>query len=219
MTELFALDLTGGFDEALADLLPPWRRERFDRLKNAAARQESLGAGLLFSAAMRRRGIDPREPVAVLGAGKPVFAARRDAYFSLSHSGRYALCAVSDKPVGADVQALRAAKLSIARRFHPDERAWLEALPEAERHEAFFRLWTRKEAWVKAVSADQMLTLSEADVIQDIPGLLFRDYTLPGEYFAALCGADAALPGDIITIERSALPTEIKKSLKEEKAL
>ena len=96
-------------------------------------------------------------------------------------------------------------KLSTARRFHPAERAWLEQQPEDVRTEAFFRLWTRKEAWVKAVSADRMLTLSETDVIHPIEGLSFRDHTLAGGCPASLCGADAALPENIIVISPSEL--------------
>jgi len=197
-TELYALDREGSpLPGALVDRLPVWRRERYDRLKNENARQESLGAGLLFSFVMRMSGVDPDGPVTVLPAGKPVFTGRGDVYFSLSHSGRYILCAVSGRPVGADVQAVRPVKLSIARRFHPDEQRWLSSLPEPERERGLYRIWTRKEAWVKAVSAERMLTLAETDVVSGIPGLCFADYEPEGGYLAALCGEDPALPGKI----------------------
>lgn len=172
-------------------LLPAWRRERYARLRYGPARQESLGAGLLYAHALRAHGLSPEEPVRVLPAGKPVLAAREGLFFSLSHSDRYMLCAVSDAPVGADVQRMRPVKLSLARRFHPAERDWLSRLPEEEREGAFYRLWTRKEAWVKAVSGDRLLSLDEADVIHRLPGLLFRDYVLEGGYRAAVCAAQA----------------------------
>lgn len=195
MTALYVLDRGDApLPETLADALVPWRRERFERLKNSEARQESLCAGLLFSYAMQRSGVDPAEPVSLLPKGKPIFTARRDVLFSLSHSGRYVLCAVSGKTVGADVQQIRPMKLSIARRFHPDEQSWLLSLPEDERQAGLFRVWTRKEAWVKAVSADRMLSLSEADVLHGLPGLCFQDYALPGGCAAALCGEDTAMP-------------------------
>ena len=58
MTELYVLDRNGAaLPETLAELLPPWRRERYGRLKNDAARQESLCAGLLFSACPTRDGM------------------------------------------------------------------------------------------------------------------------------------------------------------------
>ena len=191
MTEAYILDMTGAAPpENAADLLPPWRRERYERLKNERARAESLWAGLLYAFALRRRGLDPAAPVDLLPAGKPVLRGSGSAHFSLSHSGRYVLCAVSCRPVGADVQQLRPARAAIANRLHPGERAWLDGQPAGAWQAAFFRVWTRKEAWVKAVSRERMLSLSEADVLAPQPGLAFRDFTLPGGYAAALCGGE-----------------------------
>lgn len=198
MTEIFVFDRDGGeLPETAARLLPLWRRERREALKNEKAREESLAAGLLFAAAMKQRGLTDGEMdrVTLRPAGKPVLTARGDVWFSLSHSGRYVLCAVSGRPVGADVQQMRETRRSLMRRFHPAEREWLSRQPEEERNAALFRLWTRKEAWVKAVSDERMLSLSEADVIHGLPGLFFRDYMLPGGYAAALCGETGPLPG------------------------
>ncbi len=206
MTAVYLYDLEAAPpDAALAERLPRWRRERYDRLRNEAARRESLGAGLLFAYAMRRRGISPEEPIQELPAGKPVFARREDVFFSLSHSGRYVLCAVSGAPVGVDVQQIRPVRLSLVRRFHPAEQAWLEDRPEEERQVALFRLWTRKEAWVKAVSGDHFVSLSEADVIHPLQGLLFRDYEVPGGYHASVCAAEGELPEEIQQIALSEL--------------
>jgi 4'-phosphopantetheinyl transferase len=145
MTEVYVFDRgLEPLDEALAALIPPWRRQRMGQLHNLAARQESLGAGLLYAYAMRRRGLSGDEPVAVLAAGKPVLARQTDVHFSLSHSGPWAMCAVSDKPVGVDVQQIKPVKLSIARRFHPQEQAWLLHQPMQAQQAAFFCLWTRK---------------------------------------------------------------------------
>ncbi len=194
-TALFVYDRAEGpLPEALAERLPPWRRERFERIRRSEPRQESLCAGLLLSYALARSGVDPTSPVTLLPAGKPVLAGRDDAFFSLSHGGRFVLCAVSGGPVGADVERVRPAQLSVARRFHPDERAWLEAQPEAAREDALFRLWTRKEAWIKAVSADRVLRLDETNVLGPLPGLTFRDYVLPEGHRAALCATDEPLP-------------------------
>ena len=193
MTALYIFDRGDEpLPETAAELLPPWRRERFQKLRNPAARQESLAAGLLWRLAMVRRGQDPAADVTVLPGGKPVLAGREELYFSLSHSGGYALCAVSGRSVGADVQKRRRVNLSMLRRFHPGERAWLEALAPAEAEREFFRLWTRKEAWVKAVSRERMLSLKETDVIHELPGWFFSDYDLPGGFQAALCAGDPA---------------------------
>ena len=194
MTEVYVLDR--GEDilpESCFAELPPWRRERTERLRNPAARQESLAVGLLLGYAMEQWGLSLGEPVEVLPAGKPVFARRPEVYFSLSHSGRYAMCAISTRPVGVDVQQMRRVNLSVARRLHPGEQEWLGDQPEAERETAFFRLWSRKEAWVKAVSRERMLSLHETDVIHCLPELWFRDWELPGGYRAAVCAREEIL--------------------------
>lgn len=205
MTEIYVFD--GGSEplpEAAARLLPPWRRERWERLRHEPARRESLCAGLLYAFALKKRGVSPDEPVTLLPAGKPVLAGRDDLYFSLSHSGRYAICAVSGAPVGADVQELRDVKPSMARRFHPRERDWLESRTEEEWLGCFFRLLTRKEAWVKAESAERMLSLSEADVIHGLPDRYFRDYVLPDGFRAAVCARSEEI-GELIAVTRGEL--------------
>ena len=185
-------------------LLPDWRRQRYESLHREESRRESLRAGLLYAYALRQSGVDPASEVTVLPAGKPVLAHRKDVFFSLSHSGDWAMCAVSESPVGADIQRRRPVKDSMARWFHPLERAQLAMLSGEAREAEFFRLWTRKEAWVKAVSGDKTLSLAAENVLHPAPGLFFRDYALPGGYQAAVC----ALEEDIhepVTVEKREL--------------
>lgn len=73
-------------------------------------------------------------------------------FVSISHSGGYVAAAASDKPVGADVQALPAdldRLMRIAARFHPDERAWLEGVEQKDLAEQFCRIWACKESALK----------------------------------------------------------------------
>lgn len=90
-------------------------------------------------------------------AGKPVLHASHRARvdFNLSHSERAVLVAISaGGPVGADVEAIRHLEDRDALAqwtFAPGEYGRLQAIAEAERDVAFFRCWTRKEAFVKAL--------------------------------------------------------------------
>jgi 4'-phosphopantetheinyl transferase len=73
--------------------------------------------------------------------------------FSMSHSGDVALYAIALGEVGVDLEQVREGMdvRGIAERFLPaEEVAELRGLePDAERR-AFFRLWTRREAYLKA---------------------------------------------------------------------
>jgi 4'-phosphopantetheinyl transferase len=80
--------------------------------------------------------------------------------FNLSHSGAMAACAVTqDRPVGIDIERIRPMPEleSIARRvLQPEECRQLLELGAEERLAAFFRCWTRREAYVKALGAGLM---------------------------------------------------------------
>lgn len=101
-------------------------------------------------------GLAPHGVAFTYGAhGKPALDGIHAALsFNLSHSGDVAVVAAGwNRAVGVDVELRRTlpdlAALA-ARSFAPRERAVLDALPEMERPAAFFRCWTRKEAFIKA---------------------------------------------------------------------
>jgi 4'-phosphopantetheinyl transferase len=90
-------------------------------------------------------------------AGKPFVAtpAGSGIQFSFSDSGERALLAVGRHGVlGVDVEVHRPLSdlEGIAERFFArEERAALFAVPDDDRETAFYRLWTRKEAYIKAL--------------------------------------------------------------------
>jgi 4'-phosphopantetheinyl transferase len=103
--------------------------------------------------------------------GKPSLDAPLDAprlRFNLAHSGALALCAVTRaREVGIDVERIRSdfAIDRVAQAFFsPGENSTLGALPKALRHEAFFKCWTRKEAYLKAKGQGLSLALDRFEV-------------------------------------------------------
>jgi 4'-phosphopantetheinyl transferase len=86
-------------------------------------------------------------------AGKPLLRAPQPGLnFNLSHSGsRAALGVCRTAPLGIDIEAVRQVTDGLARRFFAAaEVAELEALAAEHQQQAFFRCWTRKEAFLKA---------------------------------------------------------------------
>ena len=88
--------------------------------------------------------------------------------FNLSHSGDFALLAVTPaRKIGVDVEKMRAgisADIIGGHYFSKAEMAELQALPLEQREAAFFRCWTRKEAYIKAQGQGLSLPLDSFDV-------------------------------------------------------
>lgn len=76
----------------------------------------------------------------------------RGIVFNLSHTGDLALLAVTrDVALGVDIETVREIDMGVAdAHFSPSEIEALHALPTVQRTAAFYRCWTRKEAYLKA---------------------------------------------------------------------
>ena len=85
-------------------------------------------------------------------------------FFSISHSGDFAAVAVSDKPIGVDIQIPGGfKKREKYMLFSPAENEFVNAKDPENR---FYTLWTRKEAYIKAEGG----TLSDAAKISLVCG-------------------------------------------------
>ncbi len=118
-----------------------------------------------MAAALARRDIPADAALAKTALGKPYLPDWPAVQLSLSHSGGYGVCAVSDAPVGVDVELIRPLRRDVPGRFFtPAEQAWLTGRPES----AFFRLWTRKESFVKALGRGLTLPLNRFSVLDAV---------------------------------------------------
>jgi 4'-phosphopantetheinyl transferase len=92
-----------------------------------------------------------------------------DLRFNLAHSGGEALLAMTlGRDVGVDVEQTtrKVDALEVARSFFsPGERAYLASLAGDARADAFFRIWVRKEALVKAVGRGLAMPLGDFEVL------------------------------------------------------
>ncbi|ANE56567.1 4'-phosphopantetheinyl transferase superfamily protein [Methylomonas sp. DH-1] len=152
--DLERLDL--GALRALDALLPDRERGLVQAYKRLEQRHRFVAVrGLLRRTLAGYLGVEPQELVFELGEfGKPALQAA-ELYFNISHSGAHLLIAVADfGPVGVDVETVRAGRNLHAlagRCFSGREYRDWAALPADQQLPGFYRLWVKKEAFVKAV--------------------------------------------------------------------
>jgi len=171
-----------------ARLIIPDKRRRF-----VAAR---VGLRLILGLATQCR---PEALVFGYGAhGKPYLVDAPWCEFNLAHSADVALVAVSQRPVGVDIEQSRplstlAQMAQIA--FSAQEQTELDALPVEQRVSAFFRTWTRKEALMKAHGAGFKLAKTfslpvshNAEIIR-LDGWLIYDLNLADNMIVAIAAA------------------------------
>lgn len=128
--------------------------------------------------------------------GKPALAERPDIHYNLSHADGIAACIISDYECGIDCENVRAYRPNVLRRvFSENERKMFEYTPENEKDILFFKLWTLKEAYVKAIGVgisypmnSVEFSFSGDEIISNRDECRFRQYTIDGgKYVVSVC--------------------------------
>ena len=121
--------------------------------------------------------------------GKP-YAAGLPVNFSISHSGDYAVCAISGNEIGIDIEKIRA--------VHP--RAHEKFCNESETHyidseeNGFFKIWTLKEAYFKCIGTglgadikDVSFEIDKSKILCSEEGFEFLFYPINENYICSVC--------------------------------
>jgi 4'-phosphopantetheinyl transferase len=111
--------------------------------------------------------------------GKPSIVGHPEIFFNLSHCKEAVICAISNQPIGVDVESVRSFNESLVRYTMNDDE--IREIESAEnRAVAFIRLWTMKEAALKlagtGISNDMKQVLHQE-------GLHFENFTDKKERF------------------------------------
>jgi 4'-phosphopantetheinyl transferase len=179
----------GGFDVSVWAL----------RVPRAGAR--TAAHRLLRTLLSRQLGVSPdeielvRERCGRCGGpnGRPAVRGAPGVHFSLAYAGALALVALAPAPVGVDVErpVPGPAWRELSPLLHPAERRELERAGPGLRTRALSRVWTRKEACLKAIGAGLAHGLREPYVGAGArpavpPGWILRDVVVPGGHTAAV---------------------------------
>lgn len=152
--------------------------------------------------------------------GKPVALCggrRLPVHFNLSHTGgMVAVAAAHGMELGLDVEAIdRKVELAVADRyFFGAEADWLSSLEPDRRTEGFLRLWTLKEAYIKATGRGLSQSLDEfwfdvdpphirftAAIADDETAWRFHQQVLAGRFLAAIGWRQGAGTEPVLTVE------------------
>jgi 4'-phosphopantetheinyl transferase len=164
------LEVPAQLQEACFELLSIEERERAARYRVPRPRTDFIVTrGTLRLLLAGYLGMAPQElSFRYSEHGKPLIDGPSDLRFNVSHTDGLALLGfVRTRAIGVDVEKITAspdARKLAERFFSVRERQFLEKLSGDDLHAAFFRCWTRKEAYVKARGEGLSLPLHEFDV-------------------------------------------------------
>ena len=171
--------------QILATLLCEEERARHDHMAFQRNRDQFTAAhGLLRLLLGRYAALAPEKLRFQEGPnGKPYLKGEgADLCFNLSHADDLALLAVARRrELGVDVERISPGACDeelVARLFAAGEIRTLHSLPQQQRPAAFFRCWTRKEAFVKALGRGLSLDLKAFEVSlapDQPPTILYAD--------------------------------------------
>ncbi len=147
--------LDGRPNDGAYRVLDASERDRAERFHRNEDRQRFMQTRVALRRLLGERlAMDPAAVAFItVGRGRPVLAGSASSaglHFSVSHAGEHAMVALADRPLGVDVEIVRSEAWSptmAALVLSADELGFIAAEPEPDL--AFFRCWTRKEAYVK----------------------------------------------------------------------
>lgn len=183
--EYLIRDINSIDDTEYAKAAARFSDERINRLSEEDKKRTLTGRILLCELILRLYGKTDFD----VKAGKNGKPELDFCFFNISHSGKYAVCAVSDVPVGIDIEKMTDFK----RRerymlFSKEESDYVNETEEAER---FYTLWTMKEAYIKAVGgtlgdAGRVTLVRDGRLCAEFKGYLFKtEYR--GGYALTVC--------------------------------
>lgn len=146
-------------EEETMNALRSMSPQRFERIQNKrceADRMQSITGELLVRQLVRENTDLSADETVILNekCGKP-YLKDCGLHISISHTGNFALAAISDIPVGIDAEALRTVDLRIANRICNDAEKNYIFSDNGDDTDVirFFRIWTLKEACSKCIGS------------------------------------------------------------------
>lgn len=128
--------------------LPEDRKAKALRYRREIDRKLSVASYLLLIYALHKEFKLSSPTIAYTDKGKPYLPDYPDIHFNISHCPQGCVCAVSDKPIGVDIQDIRPFSQNIANRCCSTEELLL-LKQSADPAACFTQMWAMKESYLK----------------------------------------------------------------------
>lgn len=146
-----------------------------EKIKNALLRKRYVAVHGRLRSVLSEILNEPPEKINIKKAeyGKPYLVDRPDLVFSLSHSANVMVIALGRNcRLGVDLEIckLKAGLAALVDKcFSKEENEYWNKLPETQQTVEFYRFWTRKEAFVKAIGRGIALGLNQCVINPESP--------------------------------------------------
>lgn len=203
VNKLFVVPHNESFDSKLYDslsfLISSDKKAKLDNYKSDIDKKLRLYAELLMRVVIHQDLNVENDDIEfeTNSYGKPYLINNQDYPFNLSHTNNMVAVAISNNPVGVDIEKIKEIEMGIAKRFFTEhELNYIEKFQDK-----IYEIWTKKEAYLKYIGKDLSVSLNSFDVT--CGSLSEHFYTVVyDKYIINMCSADENIaPATIIMPE------------------
>jgi len=162
--KVFLFDDFNSLDESFIEnnlmLMPDERQQRYHKFRQVKDKKLCVIAYALLCFGLKQLyGIEGRLEFQYNQYGKPYIKEYPNIFFSISHTDGLALCAISDAEIGADCEKIGNYDDGVAKMISStNEYEYLNKTNDKNR--MFFKLWTLKESYIKAIGMGLSMPLN-----------------------------------------------------------
>lgn len=209
MTEVYAVNIEDHCfkpENLLKDLISTAKWKRIQRLRNPRDRLRTALGEIMVRAIIAHRTGNQYSQVDILTdkLGKP-YVENNSLHFNISHSGCWAVAAISSHRVGIDIQEHRSVDIpAMCKYLAPKEKEYILTSPNYHTHH-FYRIWVLKESYLKCRGQGLYQSLKSFCVYFDkknqplledtVPVVFFKEYHLAAGFSLAVCSENPHFHG------------------------
>lgn len=184
------------------------RVKKSDKFRYQKDKKLSIGVEILLNHALSKIGIfNPLFGTDIYG--KLFLKNYSDIYFNITHSENYVACAVSDSPVGVDIEYIHEIDLNIAKNYFFGSE-YEHIMNNKDKKRIFFQLWVLKESYMKMTGLGFRLALNEFAIqINDEINLIGHENEykwglwniIGSEYMLGVCSKSKVCEPELINLQ------------------